>query len=317
MKGAQALKQVPMDVPEERVASAVIQARKLEKTYGDFKAVRGLDFTVPQGRCFGLLGPNGAGKTTTMRMIMGLTSVSGGGLSIFGKPVDAVGRADRARIGLVPQEDNLDPDLTVRQNLEVYGSYFHLPSKIIAERVPKLLAFMELTEKVDQSVMALSGGMKRRLVIARALLSDPDLVILDEPTTGLDPQARVLIWKQLQALKKDGKTLLLTTHYMDEAERLCDHIVIIDGGEILAEGTPGELIRQHVRGHVFDVQKPAGERLAGGPFESEDIGDSVLFYVEHAADLQKQLPPEAVYLHRPANLEDVFLRLTGRKLREN
>ena len=298
-------------------AQPVIRAVGLEKRYVDFAAVRGIDLAVLKGKCIGLLGPNGAGKTTTMRMIMGLTSVSGGELTVFGKPVDAVDRADRARIGLVPQEDNLDPDLSVRQNLEVYGGYFKLPAAAIAERVPSLLAFMELTEKIDQSVQQLSGGMKRRLVIARALIGDPDLVILDEPTTGLDPQARVLIWKQLQALKKDGKTLLLTTHYMDEAERLSDHIVIIDEGKILAEGSPAELIKRHVRGHVFDVQKPVGEALAGDRFECEDIGDSVLFYVEKTAELQRALPNDAIYLHRPANLEDVFLRLTGRKLREN
>ena len=298
-------------------ASSVIEAIGLEKRYGDFEAVRGIDLTVRKGRCVGLLGPNGAGKTTTMRMIMGLTTVTGGDLSVFGKPVDAIDRADRKRIGLVPQEDNLDPELQVRQNLEVYGRYFKLPSTVINERVPDLLAFMELTEKENQSVMQLSGGMKRRLVIARALISDPELVILDEPTTGLDPQARVLIWKQLQALKRQGKTLLLTTHYMDEAERLSDHIVIIDGGKILAEGSPGELIREHVCGHVFDVQKPLPTALSNGRFDCEDIGDSVLFYVEEAEALRQELADDAIYLHRPANLEDVFLRLTGRKLREN
>jgi lipooligosaccharide transport system ATP-binding protein len=252
-----------------------------------------------------------------MRMIMGLTSVTGGDLSIFGKAVDAVDRADRARIGLVPQEDNLDPELLVRQNLEVYGGYFKLPSAVINERVPSLLRFMELADKAEQSVMQLSGGMKRRLVIARALIGNPELIILDEPTTGLDPQARVLIWKQLQALKREGKTLLLTTHYMDEAERLSDHIIIIDGGRILAEGSPADLIRQHVSGQVFDVQKPLPPVLANGRFDHEDIGDSVLFYVEEVEELRQTLPDDVIYLHRPANLEDVFLRLTGRKLREN
>jgi lipooligosaccharide transport system ATP-binding protein len=300
----------------------VIRARDLVKRYGDFEAVRGIDLTVAKGQCVGLLGPNGAGKTTTMRMIMGLTKVTSGELAIFGKPVDALGRADRAKIGLVPQEDNLDPDLRVRENLEVYGRYFKLPSAVIQERVPRLLDFMELGEKAGQGVMQLSGGMKRRLVIARALIGDPELVILDEPTTGLDPQARVLIWRQLQKLKREGKTLLLTTHYMDEAERLSDHIVIIDAGRILAEGSPAELIRRHVRGHVFDVQKPLPGALANGSgaqerFECEDIGDSVLFYVEEADELRQELSGQAVYLHRPANLEDVFLRLTGRKLREN
>ncbi|MEM8948656.1 MAG: ATP-binding cassette domain-containing protein [Pseudomonadota bacterium] len=297
-------------------ARPVIEAISLEKRYGDFEAVRGIDLKVGKGLCIGLLGPNGAGKTTTMRMIMGLTTVTAGKLTVFGKPVDAIDRADRAKIGLVPQEDNLDPELSVRQNLEVYGRYFKLPSASISKRVPELLAFMELTEKQDQSVNQLSGGMKRRLVIARALIGDPELVILDEPTTGLDPQARVLIWKQLQALKREGKTLLLTTHYMDEAERLADHIVIIDGGRVLAEGSPAKLIREHVRGHVFDVQKPLPAVLANGRFESEDIGDSVLFYVERADELRHELSKDVHYLHRPANLEDVFLRLTGRKLRE-
>lgn len=314
---AQLFEPLTVDDVDEPTLPAVIEARGLKKSYGDFAAVQGIDLSVLKGRCVGLLGPNGAGKTTTMRMIMGLTSVSGGELTVFGRPVAEVVRADRSRIGLVPQEDNLDPDLSVRQNLEVYGRYFKLPARIIAERVPSLLAFMELTEKVDQSVMQLSGGMKRRLIIARALMSDPDLVILDEPTTGLDPQARVLIWKQLQALKRDGKTLLLTTHYMDEAERLSDHIVIIDGGKILAEGSPADLIKQHVCGHVFDIQKPVPAVLANGKFDREDIGDSVLFYVEQADELQQKLPGDAIYLHRTANLEDVFLRLTGRKLREN
>jgi len=298
-------------------APLAIEAVGLKKRYGDFEAVRGIDLAVPKGRCIGLLGPNGAGKTTTMRMVMGLTSVTNGNLSVFGKPIDLVGRADRAKIGLVPQEDNLDPELSIRQNLEVYGGYFELPSAVINERVPSLLAFMELTEKASQSVNQLSGGMKRRLVIARALISDPELVILDEPTTGLDPQARVLIWKQLQALKREGKTLLLTTHYMDEAERLSDHIVIIDGGRVLAEGSPADLIKQHVSGHVFDVQKPLPSMLANGRFDHEDIGDSVLFYVEKTDELREALPKDVIYLHRPANLEDVFLRLTGRKLREN
>ena len=298
-------------------AKPVIEATGLQKRYGDFEAVRGIDLRVEKGRCIGLLGPNGAGKTSTMRMIMGLTTVTSGELSLFGKPVNAIHRADRAKIGLVPQEDNLDPELSVRQNLEVYGRYFKLPASMIAKRVPDLLAFMELTEKENQSVMQLSGGMKRRLVIARALIGDPELVILDEPTTGLDPQARVLIWKQLQVLKREGKTLLLTTHYMDEAERLSDHIVIIDGGKILAEGSPADLIREHVSGHVFDVQKPLPDALANGRFDQEDIGDSVLFYAEHTDELRDALSEDAVYLHRPANLEDVFLRLTGRKLREN
>ena len=267
--------------------------------------------------CIGLLGPNGAGKTTTMRMVMGLTTLSGGSLTVFGVPVDAIGRRERARIGLVPQDNNLDPDLSVRQNLEVYGRYFSLPADLIARRIPELLAFMHLSDKIDSGVNQLSGGMKRRLVIARALISDPELVILDEPTTGLDPQARVLIWKQLLDLRRRGKTLLLTTHYMDEAQRLCDQIVIIDHGRVLDRGSPAELIDRHVKGHVFEVRKPLPEGLDGHRWECEDIGDAVLYYVERPRALIEAMPDHAVYWHRQANLEDVFLRLTGRQLREN
>ncbi|MGH6945192.1 MAG: ATP-binding cassette domain-containing protein, partial [Geminicoccaceae bacterium] len=253
----------------------------------------------------------------TMRMIMGLTRLTRGELLVFGMPVDALKRKDRARIALVPQENNLDPDLTVRQNLEVYGRYFRLPGAAIAERVPTLLEFMQLSDKVGHGVNQLSGGMKRRLVIARALISDPELVILDEPTTGLDPQARVLIWQQLLKLKRQGRTLLLTTHNMDEAQRLCDRIIIIDHGRILDEGAPAELIDRHVKGHVVEVQKPLPEGFADGQWEREDIGDAVLYYVEAPREVTERLPAQAAYLHRPANLEDVFLRLTGRQLRDN
>ncbi|HMR32242.1 MAG TPA: ATP-binding cassette domain-containing protein [Geminicoccaceae bacterium] len=298
------------------MADNVIAARGLEKRFGDLHAVQGIDLDVSSGICLGLLGPNGAGKTTTMRMIMGLTRPSAGRLTLFGHEVAALPRRQRRRIGLVPQEDNLDPDLSVTQNLWVYGRYFGLPSAVIAGRVPELLAFMQLSEKADARVMQLSGGMKRRLVIARSLIASPELIVLDEPTTGLDPQARVLIWRQLQSLKAGGTTLLLTTHYMDEAQRLCDRIVLIDGGRILDQGSPAELIARHVKGHVIEVQKPLP---AGIPeaIAAEDIGHSVLFYVTQPADLVAHLPEDAVYLHRPANLEDVFLRLTGRKLREN
>ena len=298
-------------------AHPVILARGLVKSYGSVEAVRGIDLEVAPGRCIGLLGPNGAGKTTTMRMIMGLTTLSAGELLVFGVPVQALGRREKARIGLVPQDNNLDPDLSVRQNLEVYGRYFDLPAAAIARQVPALLAFMQLGDKIDQGVNQLSGGMKRRLVIARALISDPELVILDEPTTGLDPQARVLIWKQLLSLKREGRTLLLTTHYMDEAQRLCDRIVIIDGGRILDQGSPKELIARHVCGHVFEVPKPLPTGFKDGQWDQEDIGDAVLYYVETPRQMIERLPEDAAYLHRPANLEDVFLRLTGRQLREN
>ena len=297
-------------------APPVIEAEGLEKRYGAVHAVRGVSFAIPAGSCVGLLGPNGAGKTTTMRMIMGLTRPSAGRLRLFGTPVGALDRALRARIGLVPQEDNLDPDLSVRQNLEVYGRYFGLPAPLVAQRVPELLGFMQLAEKGEARVMQLSGGMKRRLVIARALVAGPELIILDEPTTGLDPQARVLIWRRLLDLKRQGKTLLLTTHYMDEAQRLCDRIIVIDGGRVLDEGTPQALIDRHVRGHVFEVAKPLPEGFAEDGLEREDIGDAVLYYAAEPGEVIRRLPAEATFLHRPANLEDVFLRLTGRSLRE-
>ena len=300
----------------DSTTSPIIVARGLFKRFGDFEAVRGLDFVVEAGGCVGLLGPNGAGKTTTMRMIMGLSTVNSGSLEVFGVPVAQLSREEVARIGLVPQDNNLDPDLSVRHNLEVYGAYYGLDAALVRQRVPELLAFMALSERIDAKVNALSGGMKRRLVIARALIGTADLVILDEPTTGLDPQARVLIWKQLLDLKSRGKTLLLTTHYMDEAQRLCDRIIIVDQGQVLDEGTPDTLIDRHVKGHVFEVAKPFPQGFESARWECEDIGDSVLFYVEDPQSFAESAPPELTYLHRQANLEDVFLRLTGRALRE-
>ncbi len=294
----------------------IIAARGLIKRFGAFEAVKGIDFAVEPARCIGLLGPNGAGKTTAMRMIMGLSTVTAGELSVFGVPVQQMRRAGKARIGLVPQENNLDPDITVRENLTVYGRYFGLAPEVLRARVPELLEFMQLQERAGAKVIQLSGGMKRRLVIARALIGDPDLVILDEPTTGLDPQTRVLIWKQLLDLKRRGKTLLLTTHYMDEAQRLCDRIILIDDGRILDEGSPRDLIDRHVRGHVFEVQKPLPVGFVDGRWDREDIGDAMLYYVEAPRDIVPELPGAAVYTHRQGNLEDVFLRLTGRKLRE-
>lgn len=295
----------------------VIEAENLTKKYGKLEVVKGIDFTVPAGQCFGLLGPNGAGKSTTMRMIMGLSQPSGGRLDVFGEPARTLNRETKARIGLVPQESNLDPDISVEENLAAFGRYFALSKAEIDARVPKLLEFMQLADKRRAPVNALSGGMKRRLTVARALIADPEIVILDEPTTGLDPQARVLIWKQLSDLKKEGRTLLLTTHYMDEAQRLCDQIVIIDAGQILDQGTPRELIDRHVKGHVFEVQKPNLATSIEDCWDQEDLGDSVLYFVEKAPDFIADLPENASYTHREANLEDVFLRLTGRTLREN
>jgi len=295
----------------------VIAARGLIKRFGQFEAVKGIDFFVERGRCIGLLGPNGAGKTTIMRMIRGLSTVTEGDLQVFGVPVHALSRQDIARIGLVPQDDNLDPDLTARMNLEVYGGYFGLSRTTTKQRVSELLDLMRLTDKSEARVNQLSGGMKRRLIIARALMGTADLVILDEPTTGLDPQARVLIWKRLLALKSQDRTLLLTTHYMDEAQRLCERIIIIDHGRILDEGTPEALINRHVKGNVFEIAKPLPKSLDISAWEHEDIGDSVVFYVESAQTFIQAVPNTLTYLHRPANLEDVFLRLTGRALREN
>ena len=293
--------------------AAVVEARDLRKSFGPLEAVAGLSFAIGPGECVGLLGPNGAGKTTTMRMVMGLTRPSGGTLTLFGQPPTT--RAVRARVGLVPQDNNLDPDLTVRDNLEVYGRYFGLPAALVRERLDRLLAFVQLEEKIDARVNQLSGGMKRRLVMARGLIAEPDLLILDEPTTGLDPQARVLIWRTLLTLKRGGKTLVLTTHYMDEAERLCDRILLVDGGRLLDEGSPSELIGRHVKGHVVEVQKPVGDGFDPACFAHEDIGDAWLLYVEDPHETTRHLPDEAIWLHRPANLEDVFLRLTGRQLR--
>lgn len=307
-----------MDVPLPDAVNTrpVLRAENIQKSFGEFAAVRGISFDVAPGECVGLLGPNGAGKTTTMRMIMGLSTLSAGELSVFGTPVAQIGREQIKRIGLVPQEDNLDPDLTVRENLEVYAHYFGLAVQDIVSRVPELLDFMQLSDRSDARVMQLSGGMKRRLVIARALVASPDLVILDEPTTGLDPQARVLIWKQLLDLKRQRKTLLLTTHYMDEAQRLCDRIIIVDEGMILAEGAPADLINTHVLGHVFEVSKPLPQAWDTERWESEDIGDAVLFYVSDPQEFALSVAVGTHYLHRQANLEDVFLRLTGRALRE-
>jgi lipooligosaccharide transport system ATP-binding protein len=301
----------------------LIQATSLTKTYTQggkpVEAVKGLTSNVQQGTCTGLLGPNGAGKSTTMRMLMGLTHRTSGTLTIFGTDTNTLNREQRTRISLVPQDDNLDPDLTVSENLFVYGLFFGISRVVLKDRVPQLLGYMQLEDKAHARVNQLSGGMKRRLTIARALINDPDLIIMDEPTTGLDPQARVMIWQRILELKKQGKTILLTTHYMDEAQRLSDHIILIDHGTILDEGTPLELIARHTKPHVFDVTKPIPKALSSLSIteqESEDLGDSVLYYVDNASTFRKLLPEDTTYLHRPSNMEDVFLKLTGRKLRE-
>ncbi len=304
--------------------SAVVLARGLTKRFGDAPpVVRGIDFEVPGGRCFGFLGPNGAGKTTTLRMILGISPLSAGELQVFGDPVPAAGRRVRARIGVVPQADNLDPDFTVAENLRIYGSYFDLPIAAREARIERLLDFVDLSDRAASPIGTLSGGMRRRLTIARALVNDPELIVLDEPTTGLDPQARHMIWARMRELLKAGKTLLLTTHYMEEAERLCDELVIMDRGTILDRGTPAELIRRHVEREVIELRGFAGRAVGGeGALRQfcrmEAVGDDVYCYTPDPRALLEWLEsqPAAVFLRRPANLEDVFLKLTGRELHD-
>ena len=300
----------------------IIHADNIEKNFAALKAVDGVSFDIWPNSCVGLLGPNGAGKTTTMRMMMGLTTPSAGRLYMFNQPLEALNRQARARIGLVPQDNNLDMDLSVEQNLWVYGHYYGLPKSYLQKRIPELLAFMALEDKKKAAVFGLSGGMKRRLIIARALISDPDIVILDEPTTGLDPQARMMIWHLLISLKKAGKTLLLTTHYMDEAARLCDNIVIIDAGRVLDEGTPQNLIDKHVARTVLEMDKsflepsPQAQKELERSVRYEQVGENYIIYTNTPQNITQALPPNAEYTQRSANLEDVFLCLTGRRLRE-
>jgi lipooligosaccharide transport system ATP-binding protein len=308
--------------PETAPRPPLIVAEKLAKQFGTRPVVRDIDFTIAPGQCFGFLGPNGAGKTTTLRMLLGLSPPSGGTLTVFGQPMPAAGRTVRARIGVVPQADNLDPDFTVVENLLTYGRYFGIPVETLEPRIRELLAFVELTDRADTKLDTLSGGMKRRLTIARALINDPELILLDEPTTGLDPQVRHLIWARLRELLAQGKTLLLTTHYMEEAERLCDDLVIMDQGRILERGSPRALVHKHVSGDVVEVRSPPdglAEALAESKgLELEAIGESLYCYSREPQALIERLEAwgEITYLHRPASLEDVFLRLTGRDLHE-
>ncbi|KOX10693.1 ABC transporter [Micromonospora sp. NRRL B-16802] len=302
----------------------MIQARGLVKRFGDFTAVDGIDVEVRSGEAFGFLGPNGAGKSSTMRMIGCISPPSGGELRILDMDPVADGPAIRARLGVCPQMDNLDPELTVRENLTVYARYFGIPRRVAKERAAELLDFVQLTERADSKVEPLSGGMKRRLTIARALVNDPEIVLLDEPTTGLDPQARHLVWERLFRLKQQGVTLVLTTHYMDEAEQLCDRLVVMDGGRIVAEGSPRELIEQHSTREVVELrfaaesQEPFAGKLAGLGERVEVLPDRVLLYVPDgdAAVVEVSasgLTPANVLVRR-SGLEDVFLHLTGRTL---
>jgi lipooligosaccharide transport system ATP-binding protein len=300
----------------------VVDIRGLTKRFGERVVLRDLDLQVPPGVCFGVLGPNGAGKTTALRAMLGLTPVSDGTIHIFGQPMPAAGRTVRARCGVVPQADNLDPDFTVIENLRVYARYFGLSRVEVEARIQSLLGFVELTDRADSPIATLSGGMKRRLTIARALINQPELIILDEPTTGLDPQVRRMIWARLRALREEGRTLLLTTHYMDEAERLCDQLVIVDHGRVLEHGSPRDLIHRHVEPEVLEV-RGAAERTAAVLVDIPDarieqIGDIHYCYTRDARSLLATLEQhrDLTFLHRPSNLEDVFLKLTGHELRD-
>jgi lipooligosaccharide transport system ATP-binding protein len=310
-----------------RTGGSTLVARDLKKAYGDFGAVDGVDFEVFGGECFGCLGPNGAGKTTTMKMIYGAVVPTGGELSVAGLDVYRNEREIKRRIGVVPQENNLDDELEVRENLLIYGRYYDLPKKTVLRRTDELLDFVQLSDKVNARVEQLSGGMKRRLLIARALINDPEIVVLDEPTTGLDPQARHLVWDRLRALTAEGKTLVLTTHYMEEAARLCDRLVIMEGGRIIAGGTPKDLIEEHVSPQVLEFRADADVLEGLLPLVEpvsdavERTGDEVLLvYTEDADALVARVQRSDIEVgntvHRQAGLEDVFLRLTGRSLVE-
>jgi lipooligosaccharide transport system ATP-binding protein len=306
------------------MADELIQAHSLTKKFGDFVAVDDINFSVRQGESFGFLGPNGAGKTTTMRMIGAVSPITSGELSVLGLDPTTQGPRLRSRLGVVPQENNLDEDLSVYDNLLIYGRYFDLSRAVIRDRIDELLDFVQLTEKRDAKISALSGGMKRRVIIARGLINEPDLFILDEPTTGLDPQARHVLWDRLYRLKQQGVTLIITTHYMDEAEQLCDRLVVMDKGKIVAEGSPAGLIREHTPRDVVELRFPPGEleavtgRIEDLAEHTEILADRALVYTDDAEELisivaASDLAPETELVRR-SSLEDVFLRLTGRTL---
>ncbi|PJJ71147.1 lipooligosaccharide transport system ATP-binding protein [Diaminobutyricimonas aerilata] len=308
------------------MSDAAITARSLTKRYGDFTAVDGIDFDVAPGESFGLLGPNGAGKSTTMRMVGAVSTRTEGELRILGLDPNSAGPEIRAQLGVVPQADNLDTELRVRENLLVYGRYFGLPRAHVAQRADELLAFAQLEDKAKAKVDDLSGGMKRRLTIARSLINSPRLLLLDEPTTGLDPQARHILWDRLFRLKEQGTTLLLTTHYMDEAEQLCDRLVVVDKGRIMAEGSPAQLIREHSTREVVELRF-GSDRNAEVAAQLHDVGerrevlpDRILVYTDDGEAVLSAVTERGHHpitsLVRRSSLEDVFLRLTGRSLIE-
>ena len=312
------------------MGDGLVQARGLRKSFGEFEAVRGIDVDVAPGEVFGFLGPNGAGKSSTMRMIACVSPRSAGTLQVLGMDPDVDGPRIRARIGVVPQLDNLDAELSVRENLEVYGRYFGLSRARVRAKAVELMECAQLTDRAASPVEPLSGGMKRRLTIARSLVNDPELLLLDEPTTGLDPQARHLLWDRLYRLKSEGVTQIITTHYMDEAEQLCDRLVVMDGGVIAAEGSPADLIERYSTREVLEVRFAAEDRptaaalegLVGPPLAErvEELPDRLLLYTAHGEHLQARLHDAGVRplsaLVRRSSLEDVFLRLTGRSLVE-
>ena len=305
---------------------SLISARGLTKKYGDFTAVDAIDFEVAKGESFGLLGPNGAGKSTTMRIIAATSQRTSGSITILGRDPEQHGPQIRAHLGVVPQQDNLDGELTVTENLFIYGRYFGLSKKFIRNKIEELLEFAQLQEKRDAKVEALSGGMKRRLTIARALVSEPDILMLDEPTTGLDPQARHILWDRLFRLKETGVTLVITTHFMDEAEQLCDRLVVMDKGKIMAEGSPLELIKKYSTKEVLEVRFGSDRNKEVAPIlgdmctRIEELPDRILMYVEDGEALLEEITAKKLHpttsLVRRSSLEDVFLRLTGRSLIE-
>jgi lipooligosaccharide transport system ATP-binding protein len=307
---------------EEPENSPVVKAEHLVKRFGDFVAVNDISFQVTPGECFGILGPNGAGKTTTIRMIYGFSPMSGGHLKVFGLDISRDWRRVKARIGVCQQENSLDPELTVLQNLEVFARYFDIPKKEAHERALELLTFISLDHRRDAPVHELSGGMMRRLVLARALINQPDLLILDEPTIGLDPQSRHQFWERLEGLRKKGISMLLTTHYMDEASRLCDRLIIMDHGVILVAGEPLELIRKHVGKDIIEVDEPTEplrEYVRDHRLEHEDMGHKLILYCEDQGELYQKIARDFCKkgcVMRMATLEDVFLKFTGRGLRE-
>ena len=311
-------------------ALPLLDIRELVKSYGGTRVVDGVSLSIAPGECLGVIGPNGAGKTTTIRLALGLTAPEAGQIHYFARedgsalamPRDAL--AIKQRLGVVSQFDSLDPDFDCAENLFVFGRYFGLGRQQLAERVPQLLAFAALAHKAKARPSELSGGMRRRLSLARALINNPDLLLLDEPTTGLDPQARHLMWERLQMLLANGKSILLTTHFMDEAERLCHRLLVLDRGRKIAEGRPRELIAQHLEPEVVEAYGPGAAALAGSALAAhaervEQSGDTVFFYTHNAHALLQALQahPQLRTLHRPANLEDLFLKLTGRQIRED